>query len=153
MTLKHAEEIALHIQTRLQTLTIAQGAETDVGSNVWLGRLHVDDSMIPMVSLIEVGDAPTHVGPTTSVESTWEFVAYAYLPCDPANPSLAAHAAVRDMKRALFRTAGRPSRDWARLVRNVSYKGYEIGPRADGAAFVVAAVKFAVTSFEDVANP
>jgi hypothetical protein len=152
-TITTAEGIADEISTRLAAVRVLQGAETDIGVSVYRGRSHIDEDMLPCCSIIELGDTPNHRGPTTAVESRWEFAAVVYLACDPSAPNVAAHKAIRDVKRAIFRTDGKPSRVWAGKVRGLEYLGYEMAPRSDGAAFVVAIVKFAVLTFEDVANP
>lgn len=144
---------SLEIKTRMQGIRQAQGCETDIGARVLMGRVNVDDSLIPCVSVVEPGDKPQHKGPNTHIESASEFMLFAFLPCDPDDPNVAAHAAIRDIKRAIFRTDGKPSRTWGNKVKDVKYVGCAIGARNDGAAFVVATVKINVEAVEDLANP
>lgn len=152
-TLQTIEDVAEEVASRLAAVTVAQGGETDLGLSVLRGRIHVDDTMLPCVSVIETGDSPEHRGNAARVVTTADFVIFAYLACDPMHPNLAAHKALRDLKRAIFRTGGQPSRDWGRKVQDVKYRGYEIGARSDGAAFVAVGLKVAVDFVEDLANP
>lgn len=152
-TLQTIEDVADAIESRLAAITLANSCETDIGVKVLRGRIHVDDSMLPCTTLIEPGDTPEHRGAGTRIVTSAEFVAFAYLACDPMHPNVAAHKALRDLKRAVFRTGGVASRDWGRTVQDVKYRGYEIGARSDGAAFVAVGLKFAVDFMEDLANP
>ena len=151
--LNTAEAIGEEIARRLALCTQVAGAESNLGAKVYRGRRKVDDTMIPCVSLIEADDKPTQKGTGTSVEVAQHYVMFAYVPCDPSDPNTAAHAAIRDMKRAIFRTGGHASATWDRAVVRVHYLGRDIGPRADGAAFVVAAIEVSVEFIEDLASP
>ena len=151
--LKTAEALAAEVATRVKTCTVAQGSETDLGVSVFEGRRKVSDDMIPCAVVIEADDKPLAAKGFTLVEVAQRFVVFAYVPCDPANPNAAARAAIRDLKRAIFRTNGRPDPRWGGTVREVEYLGRDIGPRADGAAFVVAAVEFSVQYVEDLSAP
>lgn len=148
-----AEDIGTEIQARLETRTIAQGAETNLGVKVYRGRRHVDDTMIPCAVIIEGDDLPARGNVRTSVQLDQRYVLFAYVPCDPDHPNDAAHAAIRDMKRALFSTAGAPDVKLGGKVRELEYLGRDIGPRADGAAFVLAAIEVGVEYVENLANP
>ncbi|MBP6515100.1 MAG: hypothetical protein KA224_07955 [Steroidobacteraceae bacterium] len=151
--LNRAEDVAAELKARLLTLTIAQGAETDIGRKVFQGRRKVDDSMLPCVSMIEGDDVPARETNTTTYELAQRYVLFAYLPCDADDPNIAAHAALRDLKRAVFTTGGRPSVTWGSKVKSVEYLGRDIGPRADGASFVLASIEIAVTFVEALHNP
>ena len=55
---------------------------------------------------------------------------------------------------ALYEATGdKPDVTWGRRVRRVKYHGRDIGPRADGAAFVLASIEISVEFAEDLANP
>lgn len=153
--LQSAADIGLEISTRLATRTVALGAETDLGVAVFRGRRVVDDDQVPCVAIIEGNDEVEEGDSRRTLDAriTQHYVMLAYVPCDPANPNDAAHAAIRDMKRALFTTAGQPDRTMGGTVKRVRYRGRDIGPRADGAAFVVASVEVSVEFVEDLANP
>lgn len=150
---QRAEDIGEELKARLATRTIAQGAETDLGAKVYLGRRHVDDTMIPCSVVIEGDDVPARGNVKTAVQLDQRYVIFAYVPCDPNNPNTAAHKAIRDMKRALFNTAGVPDNTLGRKVREVAYLGRDIGPRSDGAAFVLAAIEVGVEYVEHLSNP
>lgn len=151
--LKRAEDVTAAISTRLATCTVAQGAETDLGASVYEGRRHVDDEMIPCSAIIEADDAPDDRVVVTLMNVGQRYVLFAYVPCDPLHPNRAAHAAIRDMKRAIFLTNGKPDRTWGGAVRKVKYLGRDIGPRADGAAFVLAAIEIEIEYVEDLSQP
>lgn len=150
----NAEQIAIEIANRLATRTVAQGAETDLGAKVFRGRVRIHDDMIPCSVIIEGDDVVARergVGPTVKIEQ--RYVLMAYVPCDPDNPNDAAHKAIRDLKKAMFVTGGKPDATWGRKVKEVAYLGRDIGPRADGAAFVLAIIEIAVEFPESLATP
>lgn len=153
--LQSAAAIGLEVATRLATRTVALGAETNLGAAVFRGRRLIDDDQVPCVAIIEGNDEVEEGESRRSLDTkiTQHYVMLAYVPCDPANPNDAAHAAIRDMKRALFTTAGQPDRTLGEKVKRVRYRGRDIGPRADGAAFVVASIEVSVEFVEDLASP
>lgn len=152
-SLHTAEAIGTEISARLATRTVAQGAETDLGAKAYRGRRHIDDTMIPCVVVIEGDDVPARGNVKTNYKLDQRYVLFAYVPCDPDNPNDAAHAAIRDMKRALFNTNGARDTTLGGKVKDIVYLGRDIGPRADGASFVLAALEVGVEYVEDVANP
>lgn len=153
--LQSGHAIALEITARLATCRTASGCETDIGARVFRGRRAVDDTLVPCVTIIEGTDEVTESDGRRQLEArvAQNFEILAYVPCDLSHPNDAAHAAIRDVKRALFRTAGQPDRTLGGKVRRLIYLGRDIGPRADGAGIVVAQVSVSVEYVEDVANP
>ena len=151
--LQSAEDIAAELRTRLLTRTIAQGAETDIGTVVYQGRRMIDNSQIPCIVLLEGDDVPDRVNAATAYKIAQRYVLMAYLPCDPDAPNIAAHAAIRDLKRAVFTTDGRADYKLGGKVGNVEYLGRDIGPRGDGAPFVLALIEINVDYVENVASP
>lgn len=154
--LNNAAEVAEHITTRLAAVQIANGAETDLGARVYRGRHNIDDDTVPCVVLFEGPDNPVDqpgMRAMAAVQVSPRYVIAAYVPCDKDNPNDAAHAAVRDIKRALFREDGKASVDFGGRVRKVTYKGRDIGPRADGRPIVFVTVDIVVDFSEDLANP
>ena len=150
MTTYHrAEDVSTELKTRLATLTVAQGAETDLGRVVYLGKRVPDKSMVPCAVLLEGDDDPERQGNTTTYKVTRRFILMAYVTCDPDNPNVAAHAALRDMKRAVFGDGGR----MGDKVRTVTYVGTAIGPRADGENFVLALLEVDVEYVESLSSP
>lgn len=145
-----AEDIAELLVARLATLTKAQGAETDIGRSVLRGRKRIDDTQIPCTVVIEGEDALTRSPRgVTLYKIAQEYEIHGYVPCLQDHPNTAAHAVLRDIKRAVFG-------DGATLggrVREVRYLGRDIGPRADGSSFVLAVVSLEIEYVEDVASP
>lgn len=152
-SLHRAEDISAEVRARVARCTVAQGAETDLGVAIFQGRRRISDDMIPCASIIEGDDTPGAKRVRTEYELAQRYVIYAYVPCDAANPNIAAHQALRDLKRTLFLTDGKPDPTWGGKVRDVEYLGRDIGPRADGAAFVVAALEFMVHYVERLHAP
>jgi hypothetical protein len=148
-----AEDIGLAIKARFETLLTTNSAETDIGRVVYLGRRHFDDTMIPGIALIEDPDEPARQHRADEYQIVQVFTAFAYVACDPSNPNVAAHKALRDMKKALWNTDGKPDATLGGKVRSLVYRGREIGPRADGVAHVVAAIQFAVQYVEILSTP
>lgn len=150
MTYTKVADITAEIVSRLEGIRVANGAETDLGARIYHGRRQVDESSVPCLVLVEADDTPqSRAGRTPSAEITQPYAIAAYLPCDPNNPNVAANAAIRDIKRAIFKpeagSGGRGLRP--------DYRGRAIGPRADGVAIVFAQVDIAVTYVEDLTNP
>lgn len=150
--LTRSEDISLEIRDRVALLLSANGAETNVGQAVYLGRKAVDDSMIPCTVIIEGNDDPVDSS-GSQVKTDQQYVLMSYLPCDADHPNTAAHAALRDLKRAVFRTDGKFDQTMGGKVKKVEYLGRDIGPRADGSAFVLAIVEISIEHVEDLANP
>ena len=145
-----AADIAAAIFSRLQAVTQANGYETDLGARVYRGRRNVDETQVPCSVLLEGTDTPTdRSGKLPTAAITQRYVLAAYVPCDPDNPNDAAHAAIRDLKRAMFAGDG----DFGGRVRQVSYRGRDIGPRADGLPIVFVTVDIDVEYIEDLSNP
>jgi hypothetical protein len=148
-----AEAVGEEIVTRVATRTKALGAETDLGVKVYRGVRKVDPDMVPCCVVVEGHDAPSHLGVKTGISVKQRYVLIAYVPCAPLNPNTAAHAALRDLKRAIFSSGGAPDWRLGGKVHKVIYQGRDIGARSDGLAFVVAAIQFDAEFGEDLATP
>jgi hypothetical protein len=153
-----AEAVGQLLKARVAAIRLTTtGCETDIGAQVFVGRHRIDESMIPCTTIIEADDAPDSDRVGTEYKIGQRFIVYSYLACDPDNPNTAAHAALRDLKRAFFRRPGvtPPQRDinLGGGVKRLIYQGKEIGPRADGTAFVVVALDLLASYVEDIANP
>lgn len=148
-----SEDVANDIVARLQGITIANGAETDIGTEVQRGRIRVPaDDELPLIQFVEGGDEPQDTAGKTQValiKVSQVYVIDAYDLCDPLNPNAKAHKMIRDIKRAIF-TGGRTL---GGKVSEVEYLGRDIGPRTDGVAMVQARVTIRVSFAEDLANP
>lgn len=151
--LQRASDIAAEVSARLANVRTANGAETDLGRLVLRGRRIPDDDMIPCTVMIEGDDSPDQASVSTKIENSQRYMLFSFVPCDPDHPNDAANAAIRDLKRAIFRTDGKADVRWGNRIRRVRYRGRDIGPRADGAEFVCASIEFVVEYVEDLANP
>jgi hypothetical protein len=151
--LQRAEDIAAELKTRLLRCTVEQGAETDIGASVFLGRRSIDKSQIPCVVILEGDDVTERVSQRTDYQIEQRYALLAYLPCTVDDPNTAAHAAIRDLKRAVFTTGGRPDHQLNGQVKRVEYLGRDIGPRSDGEAIVLAIIEIGVQYVENVATP
>ena len=155
--LTSAEAVAAEIIARLGAVTVVNGYETDLGAKVFAGRRSVDPTMLPCATLIEADDeivdmTNMRLG-VPQVEIRQHYVMYAYLECDPDHPNTTAHKAIRDFKRAIFNTDGKPDASFGRKVREIRYLGRDISPRADGSATVVAAIEITVQFVESLSTP
>lgn len=151
--LQSAEAVAVELESRLSAIRLANGCETDIGSKIYMGLRKIDDSMIPCTVVIEGDDIPGRGTVGTEYELEQRYVLFAYSPCDPKHPNVAAHKAIRDIKRAVFLTDGKADPRWGRRVVAVRYLGRAIGPRTDGVGFVLSAVEIAVDYVEVLAKP
>ena len=148
--LTRAADIAAELSIRLAAVTIANGCETDIGLRVYRGRKNVDESMIPCAVIIEGPDTPQDRPgrlPTASIRQ--RYVLAAYVACDPDHPNDAAHTALRDIKRAMFKDGG----TMGQRVQKISYAGRDIGPRMDGYPAVFVTVTVDVDFVEDLTSP
>ena len=145
--------MANEVKRRLQLCTIAQGAETNLGIKVLHGQAAVEVDMAPCCKMVEGDDVPARANARTDYEIEQRFAAIAYLPCDVATPMTAAHAGVRDIKRALFTTDGKADYRWGGSIKSIEYLGKQMGFRAAGERMVLAIVEFSVTYVENVATP
>lgn len=148
--LQSAEDIALEISARMATITEANDYETNIGSTVYRGKRKVEDDATPCSVLVEGADTVTdRPGKLPSAAISQAYVLGGYKACDPDNPNDAAHAMIRDLKKAMFRDGG----NFGGKVRKVDYRGRDIGPRTDGVAIVFALIEIAVEYVEDLTNP
>ncbi len=145
-----AGEIATALSARLATIKKVNGFETDIGLRVYRGVRKVEDDAVPCAVLIEGSDTVvSRAGklPTANIDQGYLLGGYA--PCDPNNPNDAAHAIIRDLKKAVF--AGNATLDGK--VPMVTYTGRDIGPRTDGVAIVFALIEVTVNYVENLTAP
>ena len=153
---KKSSDIAEYLTTVLQAIRVTNGYKTDIGATVYRGRLKHDEDRVPYCVLIEGEDRPQeNDGGRLDVTLEQDFVLGAYVLCNVDNPNDAAHLAIKDIKKAVF------SSDLARKqvagargangrVAKLSYRGKDIGPRADGKNIVFAVVHITVAFAEDL---
>lgn len=140
-----AKEIGTALAANLATIVSVNGYKTDMGLRVYKGRRALDDSLIPCVVLAELPDQvadATNQGTTILV--TQRYVIEAHVPCDPNNPNDAAHDAIEDIKRMIFRSEHHAQ------IRALNYVGKAILPRQDGSAYVGASVTIECTLKEQL---
>lgn len=152
---KKSSDIAEYLTEVLGTIKAANGYKTDLGTTVYRGRLKHDEDRVPYAVLIEGEDRPGETGDPKDVMIVQDFVLGAYVHCNVDNPNDAAHDAIKDIKKAVFRSdLARKQMAGARggngRVKNLEYKGKDIGPRADGKNIVFAVVHISVTFAEDL---
>ena len=148
-----AEDISNEIASRIESISVANGYETDIGTNLMRGRrkLPADDEP-PCSVLIEGNDMPEDVNGRSQgarVKLRQTYMIDGFDRCDPNQPNVKAHAMIRDIKRALFKGDS----NFGGRVFEVKYIGRDIGPRPDGVGLVQARVAIEVTYAEDLANP
>ena len=151
MTFFTAGEVSAEIRARLQTILITNGFETDIGRDVMMGRRKIPaDDQPPCIQVAEgldqVKDQPGRL-PQVLIDQDYHVNAFG--PCDPDQPNDAAHAMIRDIKRAIFSDGT----SFGDQVKKVSYRGRDIGPRPDGAALVQVQVMISVEFVETLASP
>lgn len=153
--LKTSEEVSAEIKGRMDAILLTNDCETNIGVSVFQGRRKIDDDQVPCAVLIEGEDDVTDLAGRTMTDArlSQRYVMIGYDLCDANNPNIKAHAIIRDLKRAIYRTAGIASGNLGGTVRAVRYRGRDIGPRADGIAIVMAVVEIDVEFSEDLANP
>ncbi|MEP6587140.1 MAG: hypothetical protein ABJA84_00080 [Polaromonas sp.] len=149
--LTSAGSIAAELNTRLSGIRLANGCETDIGRTVLRGRRKMPgDDEPPCIVLFEGGDdTKDQPGRVPQVLISQAYLIDGFDKCDPDNPNDAAHAMIRDIKRALFADGT----TLGKRVRACNYLGRDIGPRPDGAALVQARVMISVEYIETLATP
>jgi hypothetical protein len=147
----NSDAIAADIKARVAQITKANGYETDIGLTIFDGRTAVNDEDVPCTSIIEGADT---VKSTPGRSAAWKieqlYVLVGYAPCDPDAPNAAARAVIRDLKRAIFKTNGKPDATFGGKVLEIEYRGRNIGPRADGVPIVMGIVEIAVVYAESL---
>lgn len=146
-----AGDVAAELFTRLSTIRLAAGFETDIGRDVKRGRRKMPgDDAPPCMVMFEGDDTPTdRPGRIPLVQVQQSYIFDGFDKCDPDNPNDKAHMIIRDIKRVIF--AGDAT--LGGKVSKVIYMGRDIGPRPDGVALVQARVMIAVEFVEDLTNP
>ena len=150
-----ARDVAAHLSTLLAGVRVANGFETDIGVRVYRGKRKIDDTSVPCAVLLEGDDTPGETQGTDYQKITQSYVLGGYAPCDPDNPNDAAHQIVSDLKKAVFQLVDptkaesiNGSQTFGGRVKNVEYKGRDIGARTDGGSIVFAVIHIDVSFVE-----
>lgn len=148
-----ANDIALAVFARLQTITVANGYSTDIGLKALRGRKRLDESYLPCVVLIERPDSPEKQSMQRDplVKVGQKYVLEGHAICDPDNPNDMGHQIIADIKKAIWKEKLTFGADLK--VYTVMYEGKTISPREDGMAVVSAAVEISVEYVECLSNP
>jgi len=145
-----ANDIALAVSTRIATITIANGYNTDIGLKVMRGRKRLDEKSLPCAVIVERDDKILDSRPS-QVKISQPFIVEGHTACDADNPNDAGHKIIADIKKAIFATKLKYGTDGQ--VITVNYTGKSIAPREDGMSVVAAAVEITVEFVEILANP
>lgn len=154
-----AADIAQHLDGLLAGIRKDAGYKTDIGRQVFRGKRKIDDDRPPCAVIIEGEDRPGGTQGPASQKITQSYVLGGYDECDPDHPNDTAHAIISDIKRAIF-TVTNPTRveqiegtnTFGGRVKNVAYRGRDIGPRADGVPIVFAVVHIDVEFVEQLTD-
>jgi hypothetical protein len=147
-----AEGVAAEVTRRMELILKSGGFETDAGQKVYRGKRKVDEEKVGTgcLVLIEGDDDPVaRPGRQPLYKNEQTYILGGYLPCSAEHPNDAAHALIRDLKRAIFSDP----ENFGGAVDNVAYRGRDIGPRADGVNIVFAMIEIVVTFVEDLRKP
>ena len=151
-----ASNLAVALAGCLENITIANGYATDLGAKVLRGRRRLTDADLPCVVIIEGDDrvmsesrsAQMPNARRKQVKLEQMYTLEGHLPCDPDHPNDAAHAAIADLKKAVFKDV-----TLGGLVRDIDYAGRTISAREDGIDVVSGAIIIKLDYTEDLANP
>lgn len=146
-----ADAIAGLLVQRMKQIRVVNGFNTDAGMTVYRGRIALDESKFPCVTLFEdeefVLEQKNH---DISCVVSAPFVTEGHCLCDPDNPNVAGHALVADIQKALFKDDVRLGE---LLIQPLMYAGRVINGRPDGQNFVTVQVKFSARFVFQPGNP
>lgn len=145
-----ASDIAALVAERIESITQANGFDTDIGSKVYRGRMSLNVGDLPCAVIVE--DLDTIVeSKGTKVRVKQRYVIEGHDACDPDQPNDKAHLILKDIKRAIF--GGDLSFGGALRPNELEYAGRSIGTREDGTSICAASVEIDVTYVEDLSDP
>lgn len=142
-----SDTLAAALATRLATIKVANGFNTDIGLRVFQGRRRLDESHIPCVVIVEGEDDPSEQQ-LGKIKNVARYAVEGVAACDPDNPNVAGRAIVADIKKAIWGADNK----FGRTVIAMDYLGRTIAPREDGLDTVSAAVEFSLTYAENLAG-
>lgn len=144
-----ASDVALALSARIAAITTANGYATNVGAQVFRGRLTIDQGDLPCSVIVEGEDTVEDGKLSGKVKLAQRYIIEGHAECDPAQPNDIAHLILADLKRAIF--GG--EKNFAGLLHDLRYVGRNIGARPDGTAIVAASVEIECVFVEDLTNP
>lgn len=130
-----AKQILAALDTRLKTILIASGYNTDAGLRVYRGRKSFDwgdPAQFPAISVFDPSDVcEAKHEERNDIALAVHVEAHGF--ADAANPTDLAHDLVADIKTALFK----PDQTLGGLVASIEYKGRDIQLPEEDAGSVV----------------
>jgi len=139
-----------NIETALANITIANGYNTDMGTNVVWGKISNTSDQMPCVFLID-GDAankdndevPNVKGRarTLNIKVRKRIIIEAHVACDPNRPNAAGHDALNDIK-ALMMDG---DRSFDGISMSTLWISDTFGRREDGVAVIPVLSQFDIT--------
>lgn len=117
MTYPARLQATLNMTNVLKTITPANGYVSDIGQNVYRGRLYYGaESPVPMLAVLEVPiplDQSMPKAPTGVSTGPWELMIQGWVDDDKNNPTDPAHVLLADVKKCLVAERAR-GYDWER---------------------------------------
>jgi hypothetical protein len=148
MTINRSQDVAKAVEAALKTIKKGAVFETSIGERVYRGKRNFSEDQMPCCALYEGADTVESTGTMRQVKLRQRYIVGAYTKCDPDHPNDAAHAAIRDIKRAIFKDAkGIRVGD---QTLPTSYQGKDIGARADSVPVVYVTVDFDIIFSEEL---
>lgn len=144
-----AAEVAANLLARLGQITRAKGYATDIGANVFWGRIN-PPRLAQFVGLYEFEeDDVLDQKADGMARLRVPFVIEAQAECEADRPNETGHALVADIKRGIFG----PGLQLAGTINDIRYVGRKILPRDEGSKRVVVEVRIEVTMTENLFAP
>jgi hypothetical protein len=145
-----ASDIAATVASRLATIKVVNGYNTDIGLRVFRGRMSLNVKDLPCIVLAEDADTVQEIR-GTKVRLTQRYTIEGHDNCDPLQPNDKAHEILQDIKRAIF--GGDLSFGGALRPNDLAYSGRSIAAREDGTAICAASVDIDISYVEDLSDP
>jgi len=144
-----ASDIALELSTRLATISVANGYNTEIGARVFRGRRDLEAQSVPCVVIAELEDVVLDKSGRNGrhVKLAQVYAIEGHDACSADHPNDKAHLILEDLKRAVFGTP------FVVTVSSVDYRGRTIGVRDAGAGAIAAAIRIAVEFSENLTAP
>lgn len=141
-------EVAVALSGRIAGIKPANGFQTDIGAQVFRGKLRLSDTDVPCAIIMEKDDSPMQQQ-GVKIKNRCPFLIEGHAACDPDHPNDTGHKIVSDIKKAIWgdKSALHPS------VKEIRYVGRSLSPREDGFAQVSAVVEIEIELIEQLDNP
>lgn len=143
------------VSERLSQISKANGFETDCGTRIFRGRRKVEKEQVGTtgcILILEGRDIPEQQigGRLAQVLLLQEYGIVAFVPIEGTEePNDAAHRALRDMKKAIWKSDA----TFGQQVKEVRYQARDIGVREDGTNHVEVLLEIGVVFVESLITP